>query len=374
MPPISVMLKPASSLCNMRCRYCFYHSLAQNREMPSHGMMSEDTLKNALEKAFAYADGKPVSLSFQGGEPLLAGKDFFRTAERLIKTLNLKGSPVDVGIQTNGTLLDEEWCRMFARFGWLVGLSLDGDRIANAYRVDAEGGETFDKVYAAAKMLQKNHVEFNVLCVLTRPVAERIERIYSFFRRNKFRHLQFIPVLRPLRAVSGVAAGAQTDGANGVAESDEEWALTPEAYLTFLKKAFSLYMKDMIDGRYTSVRQFDNFVRLANFGRAEQCGMNGVCSRQFVVEGDGAVYPCDFYCLDEYCIGNINESDFASLENHPVAVKFVEESLTRTEKCEGCKYLRMCGGGCKRERQDVDKCEAYKEFFDYALPNMKRMR
>lgn len=112
-------------------------------------------------------------------------------------------------------------------------------------------------------------------------------------------------MLRPLHR------GAQSD------DGSEEWALTSEAYLGFLKKAFSLYMKDMIDGRYTSVRQFDNFVRLANFGRAEQCGMNGGCSRQFVVEGDGAVYPCDFYCLDEYCLGNINETDFAEMEKLP---------------------------------------------------------
>lgn len=362
MPPISVMFKPASSLCNMRCRYCFYHSVAENREMPSHGMMDTDTLETALRKAFAYADGGHVALSFQGGEPLLAGKEFFLTAERLIRTLNTARSPVSVGVQTNGTLLDEEWCRMFARFGWLVGLSLDGDRIANAYRVDAEGAETFDRVCAAAKLLQKNRVEFNVLCVLTRPVAERIERIYAFFRRSKFRHLQFIPVLRPLHR------GAQSD------DGSEEWALTSEVYLGFLKKAFSLYMKDMIDGRYTSVRQFDNFVRLANFGRAEQCGMNGGCSRQFVVEGDGAVYPCDFYCLDEYCLGNINETDFAEMEKTPAATDFIAESLVRPEKCGECKYLRLCGGGCKRERIDLDKCDAYREFFEYALPHMKRMR
>ena len=109
MPAISVMLKPASSLCNMRCKYCFYHSLAAQRSAPSHGMMSEETLKNVIAKALDYADGAPVALSFQGGEPLLAGKGFFVKAEELIRTLNVKRSPVSVGVQTNGTLLDEEW-------------------------------------------------------------------------------------------------------------------------------------------------------------------------------------------------------------------------------------------------------------------------
>ena len=363
MPPVSLMIKPASSLCNMRCKYCFYHSLAEQRESASHGMMSKATLRRTLEQAFAYADGKPVAISFQGGEPLLAGKEFFAAAESMLRELDRKRSPVSVGVQTNGTLLDEEWCRMFRSFGWLVGLSLDGDRAANALRVDADGEPTFDRVYAAAKLLEKNRTEFNILSVLTRRNAENIGRIYAFFRRNKFRHLQFIPVLLPLRR----------EGETRTPE-EEDLRLTASSYATFLKKAFSLYMKDMIDGRYTSIRQFDNFVALANFGRAEQCGMNGSCSRQFVVEGDGAVYPCDFYCLDEYCMGNVNDSTFAELEDSPAAVRFREESALRPEKCESCKYLRMCGGGCRRERADVDKCEAYAEFFDYALPNMKRMR
>ena len=196
--------------------------------------------------------------------------------------------------------------------------------------------------------------------MLTRPVAENIGRVYAFFRRNKFRHLQFIPVLRPL------------DG--GECAADEDVFLTSEAYAAFLKKAFSLYMKDMIDGRYTSIRQFDNFVLLAGFKRAEQCGMNGECTRQFVVEGDGAVYPCDFYCIDEYLMGNVNDADFRTLGESPAAVRFLQEGSVLPEKCEGCKYLRMCNGGCRRERADLDKCEAYTEFFDYALPHLKRMR
>lgn len=364
MPAISVMLKPASSLCNMRCKYCFYHSLAAQRSAPSHGMMSEETLKNVIAKALDYADGAPVALSFQGGEPLLAGKGFFVKAEELIRTLNVKRSPVSVGVQTNGTLLDEEWCRMFTRFGWLVGLSLDGDRSMNAMRVFADGTPSFDAVYAAAKLLDRNRTQFNILTVLTRPVAENIERVYAFFRRNKFRHLQFIPVLRPLRRAGEDAA---------TEEADEDICLTPAAYLNFLKKAFSLYMKDMIDGRYTSIRQFDNFVQLASFRRAEQCGMNGGCSQQFVVEGDGAVYPCDFYCLDEYLAGNINRMSFRELAESPAAVRFLEEGSALPEKCGSCKYLRMCNGGCKRERIDLNKCEAYAGFFDYALPHMKRM-
>lgn len=379
MPPVSVMLKPSSSLCNMRCEYCFYHSLSEHRAMPSYGFMSEDTLAATLSGVFAHADGAPVSISFQGGEPLLSGKEFFATAERLIRELNSKGSKVTVCVQTNGTLIDEEWCKFFARNKWLVGLSLDGDRTANALRVTADGEPTFDTVYAAAKLLQKYRVDFNILCVLTKPVAGNIERVYAFYRRNKFGHLQFIPVLKPLKyGVNTWTADGKEVPANGVASAsdqtpEKDFYLDAESYGSFLKKAFSLYLKDILDGRYTSIRQFDNFVILAKGGRAEQCGMNGHCTHQYVIESDGSVYPCDFYCLDEYRLGNVHTDTFSEMEKSDKVKRFIEESLVPEDRCKECAYYRLCKNGCKRERTDVDKCAAYKSFFAYALPHLKRL-
>ena len=341
----------------MRCEYCFYHSLSAQRELPFRGMMSEETLRVALGKIFDYADGGPVSLSFQGGEPLLSGKAFFRAAARLIAKLNVKRSEVFVGVQTNGTLIDEEWCDIFCENKWLVGLSLDGDAEANAYRVDGDGAPTFDRVYAAAQLLRRRGADFNVLCVLTRPIAENIERVYDFYARSGFGFLQFIPVLKPLKT----------------AVQNDAMYLTGDVYGDFLVKLFDLYMRDMRRGRYTSIRQMDNFVALANFRRAEQCGMTGGCARQFVIEGDGAVYPCDFYCLDEYYLGSILDKPLEELASTPVAVRFVEESRRYPDKCRQCRWFRMCMGGCKRERIDLDKCAAYDKFFVHAVPHMRRM-
>lgn len=120
----------------------------------------------------------------------------------------------------------------------------------------------------------------------------------------------------------------------------------------------------MANGDYTSIRQFDNFVRLAHFERAEQCGMNGHCTHQFVIESDGSVYPCDFYCTDEYLLGNISDKDFFTLEHTNKAVEFIKESLVVDETCKSCEYYMLCKGGCKRERRDVEKCKAYKTFSD----------
>ena len=172
MRALSLMLKPASSECNLACGYCFYHSLCASRSAPSHGFMSERTFERILSKAVRFASGAPIALSFQGGEPLLRGKEFFLRAASAISGYRKKGIEISVGIQTNGTLIDEEWCDIFAKNGWLVGLSLDGDEEANAFRVDKNGNATFSKVIAAARLMQRKNVEFNVLSVLTAPVAQ----------------------------------------------------------------------------------------------------------------------------------------------------------------------------------------------------------
>ena len=375
MPPVSLMIKPASSNCNLRCKYCFYHDLASCREMPSHGMMTLGTLEDILKKAFEFADGSMVMISFQGGEPLLAGKDFFRGFASMLPRLNTKRSAVHVGVQTNGTLIDEEWCDIFLKNRYLVGLSLDGDAVTNILRIDAKGEDTFDRVYSAAKMLQAKKVDFNILTVITKPVVDNISRVYSFFRKNKFKHLQFIPCLKPLgmpKADTPESFYENGDEAENMMNA-EDFHINADDYEIFLKKAFSLYTRDYIDGRYTSIRLFDNFVRLAHSQRAEQCGMNGHCTHQYVIEADGEVYPCDFYCTDEYSLGNILDTDFAKLERSPKAIKFIEESLGIEEKCKECNYYRLCKNGCKRERIDLDKCTAYKNFFPYALPHLKRM-
>ena len=141
-----------------------------------------------------------------------------------------------------------------------------------------------------------------------------------------------------------------------------------------LKRLFSLYVRDHIDGRNVSIRLFDNFVRLANSQKAEMCGMNGYCTPQFAIEADGEVYPCDLYCTDDYSLGNIFETDFFALDNNPKAKAFIKESMELSDKCKDCTYYRLCRNGCKRERVSIDKCTAYKNFFPYALPHMKRMK
>lgn len=355
MPALSIMLKPASSMCNLHCKYCFYHDISDNREVYSYGMMSDSTAKNVIVKALRFADGDNLYFTFQGGEPTLRGLDFFKKFVSTVKMLNNRNSQIFYALQTNGTLIDEQWAEFFKANGFLIGLSLDGDFSDNSFRVDGVGNNSFPKVLRAIEIFLRYEIEFNILTVATARTGENIERIYTWFKKQGFRYLQFIPCLRPF-------------GDN----SDSELYMTVEQYGVYLIKLFNLYVHDYLKGEYVSVRQFDNIIRMYLGGRPEQCGVLGHCSHQFIVEGDGSVFPCDFYCIDEWLLGNVNEVEFDTLAQSDKAVEFIKESFDIKAECRSCRYFGLCrSGGCKRNRADGDYCEAYRKFFDVCLSQFK---
>lgn len=336
----------------MRCRYCFYHDVSDVRQVKSFGIMSTETAENLIKKAFDFADGESVAFAFQGGEPLIAGLDYFRNFVETAKQLNHKNSQVFYGLQTNGTLVNDEWAEFFAGNNFLIGLSLDGDYNANKFRVDENRENVYEKIINASEILKRNKVEFNILTVLTGYCADNIDSIYRSLTNKGFRYLQFIPCLRPFDD-----------------KSENEMYMTVRQYAKYLIHGFNLYVKDYVRGEYTSVRYFDNLVHLYFGDKTEQCGMCGHCMHQFVAEGNGNIYPCDFYCTDEWLLGNINNSDFDTLAHSKNAEDFLRESLKVDERCKNCKFLPICrGGGCKRMKYDRDYCESYKAFFSSCLP------
>ena len=352
MPPLSLMIKPASSLCNLSCEYCFYRDVSEHREHLGFGIMTEDTARVLIEKALLFADGQSVAFAFQGGEPTLAGKEFFKFFVDTVNELNRKHSRIYYSIQTNGTGIDNEWARFFARNKFLVGLSLDGDFDGNKFRKKPSGQNSFYQIVRAADILTKHSADFNILTVLTGYCAENGERIYKYFRSKGYKYLQFIPCLRPFDS-----------------NEQSELYMTNEQYADFLIRVFNLYVKDYVRDQYISIRQFDNWVRLFLGQRPEQCGVAGFCSHQFVSESNGNIYPCDFYCTDEYLLGNILETDFFEMANSETAKNFIKESLTVSEECKKCRYYPVCrAGGCKRTQQSENYCKAYKKFFSSCLP------
>lgn len=352
MPPVSLMIKPASSLCNLSCEYCFYRDVSEHREHMGFGIMEKETAEVLIKKALSYADGENVAFAFQGGEPTLAGLDFFRFFTETVKKHNVKNSRIFYGMQTNGTLIDKEWALFLKENQFLTGLSLDGDYEGNLFRKKPSGQNSFYTVLKAVELLKKYGADFNILTVLTGYCAENGERIYKFFRSQGFRFIQFIPCLRPFDS-----------------EEKSNLYMTAEQYGDFLIKVFNLYVKDYVRHDYTSIRQFDNWVRLYLGQPTEQCGMLGHCTHQYVSEANGNIYPCDFYCTDEYFLGNILETDFSTMQKSETARNFIRESLEIPEKCKSCNVYGLCrGGGCKRTKVSEDYCRAYKRFFNSCLP------
>lgn len=358
MPQLSMMIKPASSACNLDCRYCFYKDVAKHRSDFNFGTMTDDTASILIKKSLEYADGESIFFTFQGGEPTLAGIDFFKAFAENTKKLNSKGSEIFYAIQTNGTNIDDKWASFFAENNFLVGLSLDGDFDGNKFRKYSTGESSFSNVIKAAKCLKRHNAQFNIVSVLTGANAENGTDIYTFFRSKGFRYLQFVPCLRPF----------------GSKEKSELY-MTSEQYADFLIKTFRLYADDFVKGRYTSIRLFDNWVRLYLNQPAEQCGLSGHCSRQFVAESNGNIYPCDFYCTDEYMLGSIRNKSLGEMAESNTAKNFISESLSISEKCRECRYYPICrGGGCKREKLSENYCEAYKKFFSECLPLFSAFR
>ena len=352
MPPVSLMIKPASSLCNLSCEYCFYRDVSEHREHLGFGKMDSETAEILIRKALDFASGEPVAFAFQGGEPTLAGMDFFRFFVEKVRSLNTKKSPVFYSIQTNGTTVNGEWADFFRDNGFLVGLSLDGSYEDNKFRKKPDGTNSYYKITSAAEILKRHGVEFNILTVLTGYCAENGEKIYKYFRSQGFRYLQFIPCLRPF-------------------DSDEqsELYMTADQYGDFLIKVFNLYVKDYVRHNYISIRQFDNWVRSFLRQPTEQCGIMGHCTHQFVSEANGNIYPCDFYCTDEYLLGNVKTDDFRTMADSETAKNFIRESLKIPDRCRQCNVYPICrAGGCKRTQLSEDYCKAYKKFFNSCLP------
>lgn len=347
------MIKPAGGMCNLACKYCFYCDVIESRKTQNFTktIMDYDTQKRLVLEALEYANGDEIYFAFQGGEPLLAGLDYYKNFVKLVKENNKLGSKIFYNIQTNGTLINTDWATFFKDNDFLLGLSLDGNKLSNVYRKTKYNIDTFDLVYEKTHILKRYKVDFNMLVVLTDLVSKNIKEIYQFFKKENLSFLQFTPCLNPFN------------------KSSEKKFLTEKGMKIFLDEAFTLYAKDFLNDSYVSIRLFDNWVRIFLSEPPEQCGLMGYCYRQVVSEYNGDIYPCDFYCIDEYKLGNINDTSLKTLLSSNIAKSFIESSFKIDSKCKDCKYYNICRqGGCKRLRQSDDFCKVYKEFFKKAEP------
>ena len=358
-----LLIKPASGNCNMKCTYCFYADEQKNREIASYGFMSLEVLESIVKKTIENTS-QHVSFCFQGGEPTLTGLEFYKKLIEFEKKYNTRNITICHTLQTNGYGIDDSWAEFFAKNQFLLGLSMDGyELLHDKYRIDKANKGTHHRLMESVEILRKHQVEFNILTVVNADIAANAKKVYDFYMENGLLHQQYIPCIDPF-AEKGVTY---------------EYSLTTELYAKFLKDMFDCWYADIKSGKFIYNRYFENLVGLIKGYRPESCGMIGFCLDQYVVEADGSVYPCDFYVLDPFKIGNITKDSFEEIDKNRNDLKFAEDSAMVSPECRPCKWLKVCRGGCRRDREtisDIGKvglnryCEAFKEFFEYAYDRL----
>lgn len=357
----NALIKPASSRCNLRCKYCFYYDVADHRQIQDYGIMTDKTMKSIIDKVLDYfKEETRISFSFQGGEPTVAGLDYFAGFVSYVRERKKEYHFVSYAIQTNGYLLDDRWASFFKEHDFLVGVSLDGfkehhDRV----RTDKNQQPTFDRVSEAIELLKEHEVDFNILTVLTNDLSQKAKELYDFYRQNNLKIIQLIPCL---------------DGF----DRETEYGLTPENFYKFYDELFPLWFEKMKQGEYTSFNYFDNLITLFGGRMPHQCGSLGYCAMQFVIEANGNVYPCDFYCLDEYCVGSFTEDSIDDLISSDALKKFLKEEKRMSPLCDRCRFRNICNGQCKRMNkayfeQDYCALEKFMSKYEKELSYLARL-
>lgn len=355
---LNIMIKPASCNCNLRCRYCFYYDEANNRDIFDYGMMKIETLEKLIENVFSNVS-RSVNFLFQGGEPTVRGVEFFYEFHKLIDYYNKDNIDVSFAIQTNGTLIDDNWLNLFKKYNYLVGISLDGIKSSNEFRINPSGDNVFDKVIKNIDELKKRNIDFNVLTVVNSKVVKSTKEIYNFYKENDIYFMQFIPLI------------------DSFDKKNEDYSLSPRDYGIFLDELFNLWYEDILKGDIRSIRYFENLIMILMGKNPESCDMTGHCSINLVVEADGSVYPCDFYVMDEYKLGNITNQSISDILFSRKSYEFIKRSFDLTNKCKNCKYLKICRSGCYRYKDNSGEnkfCESYIYFYKRNLEKLFEIR
>jgi len=365
------MAKPTGSACNLNCDYCFF--LKKEKLYPGSNFRMSDEVHEAYIKQLFEAHQVPqVTVAWQGGEPTLMGLEFFRRSMELQKKYQKTGTQIENTFQTNGILLNDEWCQFFHENNFLIGLSLDGPReLHDHYRKDKGGHGTFDRVVRAAWLLQKHRVEFNILCTVNRKNADHPLKVYRFFRDELGAHyIQFIPIV-------------ERENESGYQEGDKvtERSVRPDQWGRFLIKIFDEWVRR--DVGHTFVLNFDG--ALAGWlGRAGTvCIFGPTCGLGMALEHNGDLYSCDHFVEPNYYLGNILNTPMIDLVASEKQRKFGKDKKDLLPRyCRECEVFFVCNGECPKNRfiQTPDGeaglnylCAGYKAFFKRADKPMRMM-
>ena len=379
--PLYVMAKPAGSLCNLACTYCYYlekKELYRDVASPQSQQMSDEVLERYVREYIGSQSTEEVVFTWHGGEALLRPLSFYQKAVRLQRKY-AGGHRIINTLQTNGTLLNDEWCRFFKSNHFLVGISLDGERTYHdALRRTPSDKPSFDRVMRGVRLLQRHGVDFNILAVVNALNADDPERFYSFFKSIGCHYIQFAPIVERYHADGRLAT---------VGEPDEEsrlssFSVTPEQWGDFLCGLFDLWVRDGVGESFIQI--FD--ATLANWMGVQPgvCTMAKYCGHAGVMEYNGDVYSCDHFVFPQYKLGNIRSSTLIEMMYSPRQQRFGRDKYDALPRqCRECPYLFACWGECPKNRFTQDEygepglnylCRGFYKFFDHVAPYMDYMR
>lgn len=377
----SLMLKPVGSKCNLRCDYCYYLDKASSVYSGREPVMGTDLLEICIRDFCASCDLPELTVEWHGGEPLLAGMDFFRSALAFERKY-AGGRPVHNTLQTNGTLLDRDWAEFFHDNDFLLGLSLDGpEDIHDRYRRTASGGGTFRDVMHALEVLHRERVEFNTLTTVSKAGEGRGAEVYRFLKSVGSQYMQFMPVYEHLLPALPSVSGREAVRIASPREPETvlaPWSVGPEAFGRYLCDVFDEWVKRDV-GRY--------FVLTFDAALSSWCGVQpGICTfcescgGNLTVEHNGDIYPCDHFVYPDWRLGNIRELSLRDAATSPLLTRFGLAKRTDLPlSCLRCPWLRACCGGCPKHRFGTSSgqlplCSGYRLFYSHIAPVMDRMR
>jgi len=384
---IHIMAKPTGPLCNLSCKYCFYTEKEALFPKVENYRMPDEVLEAYIQKHIAInCDAPEIRFVWQGGEPTLLGIDFFRKVVSLQEAHDCP-KPIQNSLQTNGTLLTDEWCAFLKKHNFLVGLSIDGpEEIHNRYRVDCNAGPTFHKVLRGLKLLQKHGVEYNVMACVTRETASKPLEVYNFFKHVGVKFIQFFPIVERLPDAQASQCGLRLAGPASLKEVEEngqvtDWSVEPERYGDFLIAVFDEWVRN--DVGTTFVMNFEWALNAWIGKPSPVCLFAKQCGRSIIVEHNGDMYACDHCVYPQYKLGNILVDDpLLAVEKSLKSGFGVNKEKALPRQCLECEVLGACQGGCPKHRFATSLhdepglhylCAGYKKFFLYIRKYLKVM-
>jgi uncharacterized protein len=322
----------------------------------------EDVVLREFIEQFLINSGDQALFSWQGGEPMMAGLEFYKKVLQYQSLFKRSGQVISNSIQTNGTLINDDWAKFFSKQGFLVGVSLDGpSAYHDKYRVDQNGNPSFKKVMRGIECLQKYNVAFNLLCLLNNINIEFPRELFQFFLNCGFNYLQFIPCVE----------------VNTKTGEIEDFSITPDQYERFLCSIFDEWTKEKIPRIF--VRDFEDILFSYVMEETPSCIYSGECGNYFVVEHNGDIYPCDFFVEREWLLGNLTEEPIISILNSRKFIDFKERKQKITKNCKDCCWFNKCHGGCTKNWgfSGVKRnyfCQSYQKFFQHSNGEFKRLK